>query len=109
MSYNIFFFVPFFISLIGMKRMISQKLSGLSVLDMPEPQFLFWKKIVEIKEGIKNKIHQNHPLKNYSFLLFLQKNLKKISIFSLSLYNKICVLNEKLIFLIKKNGFTKKK
>ncbi|MGB9598348.1 MAG: hypothetical protein ACPLZH_00680 [Minisyncoccales bacterium] len=108
MRYEIIFFIPFFLSLFGLKKIIGQKLKTFSLLEEREGQFYFFEKLKLILEKLKTKIKDFHPLKNYSFLLFLEKNLKKVSIFFLRLYNQITKINQAVLFYLKKIKKSKK-
>jgi len=108
MKYEIVFLFPFIFSLFGLQRMIKQKMKALSPIEAQKSEFYFLKKWNLLLKNFQKKIKTLHPFTNDSFLLFLQKNLKKISLFLLSLYNKIGFLNQKIISYWKKNCFKKK-
>jgi len=108
MKYEIIFFLPFIFSLIGLQRMIKQKMKAFSAIEVPESELYFLKKWNLLLKGLRKRLENLHPFVNDSFLIFLQKNLKKISLFLLSLYNKIASLNQKIVCYWKKNCFKKK-
>jgi hypothetical protein len=108
MRYEIIFLFPFVFSLFGLQRMIKQKMKAFSPIEAQKSEFYFLKKWNLFLENFQKKIKTLHPFENDSFLLFLQKNLKKFSLFLLSLYNKIGSLNQKIICFWKKNCFKKK-
>ena len=108
MKYEIIFFFPFIFSLVGLQRIINQKMKNFSQIEAENLELYIFKKLNLWFKNLKTKIQNLIFFVNDSFLLFLQKNLKKISFFLLFLYNKIGSLNQKIISCWKKNCFQKK-
>jgi hypothetical protein len=98
------FLLPFFISLLGIVKIVEQKLILFKNLKEPKKK----RDLARLRESLLKL----NIFKDFSATIFVQKNLKKLAIFFLSLYNKMKEIEQrfskKIKIKIEKEDFWKK-